>query len=77
MVSFAVAISTSHMYILDSGARRIALLPAHLHGGSPTCCCGSGFFASVGGARSAWVGQETTKFNYYEKRMLTSNEKDF
>ena len=29
-------------YILDSGARRIALLPAHLHGGSPTCCCGSG-----------------------------------
>ena len=42
MTALAVAISISQMYILDSGARRIALLPAQLHGGSPTCCCGSG-----------------------------------
>ena len=42
LVSFAVAISTSQACILDSGARRISLLPAHLHGGSPTCCSGSG-----------------------------------
>ena len=34
--------SISQTYILDSGPRRIALLPAHLHGGSSTCCSGSG-----------------------------------
>ena len=32
----------SQTYILDSGPRRIALLPAHLHGRSSTCCLGSG-----------------------------------
>ena len=33
--------SISQTYILDSGPRRIALLPAHLHGESSTCnvCC--------------------------------------
>ena len=41
LVSFAVE-------DMDSGVRRIALLPAHLHEGSPTCC----HLLGVGGAYS-------------------------
>ena len=77
LVSFAVAISTSQTYIVDSGARRIALLPAHLHGGSPTCCCGSGSLQVWAGLVVRGWARRATNFTYYEKRIQTRNEKDF
>ena len=60
-------ISTSQTYILDSGARRIALLPAHLHGGSPTCCCGSGSLQVWAGLVVRGWARRATNFAYYEK----------
>ena len=67
--NFAVAISTSQTYIFDSGARRIALLPAHLHGGSPTCRCGSGSLQVWAGLVVCGWARRATNFTYYEKKI--------
>ena len=62
--SFAVAIDITQTYILDSGPRRIALLPTHLHGGSSTCCSGSGsLHVMVGLVQSAWVENNLVRKN--------------
>ena len=79
LVSFAVAISTSQTYILDSGARRIALLPAQLHGGSPTCCCGSGSLQVWAGiVVRGWAKRATIllimKKGYKQVKKKISNE---
>ena len=61
------------MCILDSGARRIALLSAHLHGRSPTCCSGSGSLQVwVGLVVRGWASR-ATNFTYYEKEYKQAN----
>ena len=44
--------------ILDSGPCRIALLPAHLNGGSSTCCSDSGSLHVRVGLVGGWASSK-------------------